>query len=290
MVVQIQQMKRNFVLPFLSICFLLTSCIGIKKSQLREMYASNRPHVDSKDLTGLELGPREESIANSVTGRADVSKAVEKANRDVASAIGSLLARFPNLATHGYLYSGQPTPSGYGAYAYVIFNADPQKIQPERCMAVCEAFTGSFPATPAQSSIEERRSEMITFWPLTGKYLGDKPACRDLITNYDLGFAAKIAAAVGKQGVAGPLLVAWTKPYGEWTKETLVLDMSHFASKDFARAFGIWRGQIAKNPPLWRYHWKRTVITEEIRNVIENTGPDIVTVVAAFFDKSKPSK
>lgn len=196
--------------------------------------------------------------------------------------------KFPRLATRGYLYTGQPTPRGYGAYAYVVFNANPQTVEKERCLAVCEAFNGYLPPTTQSHSVPERESQMVTFWPLSGSFTTDKPDCDRLIANYDHGFAARIAASVGKQGVRGPLLVAWTQPYGEVDSEALVLDMSHFATKDLPRAILKWKDRIAMNPAIWQRGWKAVVVKEEIRNTIENIGPGVVTVVATFFNKSKP--
>jgi hypothetical protein len=187
------------------------------------------------------------------------------------------------VATRGYLYSAQATPTGYGAYAYLVFNADPRKIERERCLAICEAFNGHLPATSDSSSPQERKSQMVTFWPLTGGFLGDEPDCERLIANYDRNFAARVAASVGKQGVRGPLLVAWTRPYGETKSEALILDMSSFAKADLGRAINLWKTRIAMKPAVWQHGWKQAVVKEEIRSAIENIGPGVVTVVATFF-------
>lgn len=191
----------------------------------------------------------------------------------------------PRLAARGYLYTSQPTPRGYGAYAYVIFNADPRRIERERCLALCQAFSGHLPSTSATASVAEKKSEMVTFWPLRGDVLGEEPECDALIANYDRAFAARVAASIGKQGVRGPLLVAWTQPYGETRSEALILDMSSFAPNDLGRAVGIWKTRIAMDPAVWQRGWKTVVIKEKLRNGIENIGPGVVTVVATFLPK-----
>jgi hypothetical protein len=128
---------------------------------------------------------------------------------------------------------------------------------------------------------------MVTFWPLRGSSTSDEPDCQRLIANYDHGFAARIAASVRKQGVRGPLLVAWPQPYGEADSQALVLDMSNFADADLGRAILKWKDRIAMDPAIWQSGWKAVVVKEEIRNVIEKIGPDVVTVVGTFLPKPK---
>ncbi|MFN2624100.1 MAG: hypothetical protein ABR611_14785, partial [Chthoniobacterales bacterium] len=105
---------------------------------------------------------------------------------------------------------------------------------------------------------------------------------------YDTAYAARIAASVGKQGVRGPLLVAWPKPFRGSASDALILDMSNFSNNDLSRAIQIWKDRIAMDPKLWQRGWKTVQLREELRNGIENVLPDVVTVVAAWFPK--PSK
>jgi hypothetical protein len=182
-------------------------------------------------------------------------------------------------------------PQGYGGYAYLVFTSDPGSTQKERYLEICAVFNGYLPPTIPSTSVAERRSQMVTFWPLNKDLVGDKPDCDQLIANYDRVFASKIAASVGKQDARGPLLVAWIDPYdpyGESSSEALVLDMSNFANDDLARAIRLWKGRVAMDPAIWQRGWKAEVVREEIRSVIENVLPGVVTVVGAWLPK--PSK
>ena len=201
-------------------------------------------------------------------------------------------APFPRVAKRSYLYTDQGgPPKGYGAYAYLAFTHIPS-VQDKRDRAICEAFNSDFWPAEVSPSVEKRRSEMVTFWPLRGPVSAPGPPCEQLLAKYDGSFGATIAASVGKQGVRGPLLVAWTQPFDgrAGSKEALILDMSGFAIKDFDRAFGIWRDQISWNPKVWQRHWNVILVREWCRNALENYGPDTVTVVATMFNVGKKSR
>lgn len=194
-----------------------------------------------------------------------------------------ILAR---IATRGYWDTSKPIPSGYGAYAYLVFTSDPRSTHKERYLAVCSAFKGHLPLTKSKST-RERASEMITLWLLQEGFLAEDPDCQDLIANYDTIYAARLAAVVSKRGARGPLLVAWTKPSGT-PSDALVLDMSNFSTNDVSRAMSMWKDRIAMDPALWQKGWKAARVKEEFRSVIENILPDVITVVGAWFPK--PSK
>jgi hypothetical protein len=193
---------------------------------------------------------------------------------------------FPREAKREYWNTQRTVTSGYGAYAYLIFTADPRSIDRTRCLKVCEAFNGYLTETRPTISVAEKKAQMVTFWPLTTDYVGAETDCTQLIANYDRQFASRVAALVQKHG-RGPLLVAWTKPYGETNSEALVLDMSRYGEEDVGRAIEFWKGQLARNPETWQKGWKAAVVKEELRNAVENVLPGVVTVVATFF---KPSK
>jgi hypothetical protein len=274
-----------------------------QKQVLREMQDLTREHASRSDTRTAEkrnqiikemqkdLTREQDLMSNAETEveRKQALRQMEKVTHNTASMLRPLSDLLPRVATRAYLYAGQPTPTGYGAYAYLIFNADPEKIDHERCMAVCEAFNGYLALTTESRSVPERRSQMVTFWPLTGSFTGE-PDCHRLVANYDRNFAAQIAASVSKQGARGPLLVAWTQPYGERDSKALVLDMSNFANVDLGRAIQKWEDQIALEPTHWQQGWKAVVVREEIRNAIENSAPVIVNVIATFFQKSAPKK
>jgi hypothetical protein len=196
---------------------------------------------------------------------------------------------FPRVAKRSYLYVDlKSTPNGYGAYAYLVFTHKPSS-ENVRDVAVCRAFNRDFPPVEASPSIPKRRSEMVTFWPLEGSYLGDQPNCEQLLMAYADGWGAAIASSVHKQGAKGPLLIAWTKPFSDDRPagDALVLDMSDFATKDFDRAFGIWRDQISMNPAVWQKNWNLVLIRESCRNGLEKYGPTIATVVSNAFSVGK---
>jgi hypothetical protein len=280
---------KAFLLP-LSFCFLLWSCtpapVPAKVSYHSAQKSVTRPAGDRTPASEVQNEMEAPRIKipirvneKQVLPSDDIARSEDKSKEP---------SNLPRVATRGLLYTEQPTPQGFGAYAYIVFNADPRSAEKDRCLALCETFNAYLSPSMASDSVAEKRAQMVTFWPMTGTPGTQEPDCQQLISNYDRRLAARIAASVNKQDAAGPLLVAWSKPYGEANTEALVLDMSHFATKDLPRALRKWKGQIATNPTLWQHGWKTIVIREEIRNTIENIGPGVVTVVATFFKKSKP--
>lgn len=202
---------------------------------------------------------------------------------------GPTAAHFPHEAKREYWNTTRPVTRGYGAYAYLIFTADPRSIDRARCLNVCEAFNGYLTETSPTVSAPQKRAQMVTFWPLTTDYSGGAADCGQLIANYDRQFASRVAAHVadGKKQGRGPLLVAWTTPYGETDSNALVLDLSRFGTDDVGRAIQLWKARIARDPTIWQKGWKAVKVQEEIRNAVENVVPGVVTVVATFF-RSKP--
>jgi hypothetical protein len=194
---------------------------------------------------------------------------------------------YGRMATRGFLDTSKEVPRGYGAYGYLVFTSNPRLTAKERYAAVCSVFVAHLEASRAKSK-RERASEMITFWPLRPDFLAEAPECKDALENYDTAFAGRIAAAVRKQGVRGPLLVAWPTPFGKAGSEALVLDMSSFSNDDLSRAIRIWKDRISMDPTMWQSGWKAVQLKEELRNGIENILPGVVTVVGAWFPK--PSK
>jgi hypothetical protein len=251
---------KPIALIFFALSWVLSGCTSTKESM-------------------RTAGPREVNRPYSKTPITRTTNAEEPA----APAEGPVV--FPRVGTGAYFYVDEPQPTGYGAYAYVVLLSPASEAEKQRYQAICRAFQEGLPPTRETSTMEKRVSQMVTFWPVSGTYLGKKPGCDVLLDNYPYDFAASVAASVGKQGVKGPLLIASTTPYGEPNSKALVLDMSKFATNDFDRAFRIWRGRIAKDPEIWNDGWKAVVVKEEIRSAIENIGPGVVTVVATFFSK-----
>ena len=44
------------------------------------------------------------------------------------------------VAVRAYLFTGEPTPPGYGAYGYLVFNEQPSETETKRYEHVCETF------------------------------------------------------------------------------------------------------------------------------------------------------
>lgn len=266
-------MRNTLFVALLACCF-VTGCTTVVEKHSAITTATSTTHFSTKHASGAAAG----SVIGGLFDRAS-----ENARSDLVPRLPTL----PQVATREYWNTKQRVPPDYGAYAYLVFTSDPRATQKKRYMEMCAAFNGYLPPNAPSASVAERRSQMVTFWPLHDDPV-ENPDCHQLIANYDRSFAARIAASIGKQDVRGPLLVAWTKPYGETSAKALVLDMSNFADDDLARAIRIWKGRIAMNPAIWQHGWKAVVVKEEIRSVIENIAPDVVTVVATFFRKSKP--
>ena len=152
------------------------------------------------------------------------------------------MKHYARIATRQYFYTRERVPDGYGAYGYLVFTSDPTSTEKERYLAACSAFNGYLPQTLAASP-DERTAQMVTFWPLKERSLGNRPTCEQLIADYDADFAGRIAAAVSMSGVRGPLLVAWKTPDTTEKSKALILDMSNFSNKDLSRAIQLWKGK-----------------------------------------------
>jgi hypothetical protein len=187
--------------------------------------------------------------------------------------------RSPPVAVRALLFAGEPTPQGYGAYGYLLFNAQPSQADIVRYMLVCDSFRRDLVETWGKSP-EERRKQMATFWPLeTQRVIGVDYSCQTLIEKYDYRRAAEIATAVGKQGSRGPVLTAWTKPFEENDSEALVLDLSDFSNEDLDRAFAIWRERITTNPEAWQDRLNLVVFREAFRNLLQTYGEQILGII-----------
>src|SRR4029077_5860265 len=162
-------------------------------------------------------------------------------------------ARGP-VAVRAYLFSGEPTPPGYGAYGYLVFNAQPSESESKRYQRVCDSFRRQL-AVETWGTEGQRGNQMATFWPLKIERSTEVNSwqCQKLIENYDYRKSAEIATVIHKQAASGPILAAWKKPFEEnGSSEALVLDLSDFADEDLDRAFGIWRDRITRDPAFWR--------------------------------------
>lgn len=189
-------------------------------------------------------------------------------------------ARGP-VAVRAYLFTGEPTPPGYGAYGYLVFNAQPSETETKRYEHVCKTFRRKI-AVEAWGTEGQRTDQMATFWPLKiPRSMGvDSWPCQKLIENYDYRTAAEIAAVIHKQGASGPILAAWKKPFEENnSSEALVLDLSDFADEDLERAFGIWKDRIVMDPTVWRKGFNVVLCREALRNLLQKYGDTVLAVI-----------
>lgn len=184
------------------------------------------------------------------------------------------------VAVRAYLFVDEPAPPGYGAYGYLLFNAQPSPTEMERYREICASYkrslVESFGVRP-----EDRAREMATFWPLQRKRgnVADY-SCYTMIEQYDYRRAAEISTALHKQGARGPVLTAWTKPFEENNSaDALVLDLSDFSEQDLDRAFAIWRERITMNPDAWQKGLNLVVFREAFRGLLQTYGETILAIV-----------
>jgi hypothetical protein len=184
------------------------------------------------------------------------------------------------VAVRAYLYANEPAPQGYGAYGYLVFNAQPSETETKRYEHVCETFRVKLMETWGQEG--ERGNQMVTFWPLRvpESTAVDSWPCSKLVENYDYRMAAEIATVIHKQAATGPILVAWKKPFEQSApSEALVLDLSDFADEDLDRAFGIWRDRITRDPAVWRDGFNLVLCREVLRSLLQKYGDTVLGVI-----------
>jgi hypothetical protein len=185
------------------------------------------------------------------------------------------------IPVRAYLYTDEAEPLGFGAYGYLVFAAQPGEKDMPRYQHVCDAFQRGLVEAHGNSP-ETRASQMATFWPLKLPLsTGEKDlSCEMLVKNYDYWRVSGIATAVKKQGVSGPVLVAWTQPFQETnSSDALVLDMSDFADEDLDRAFAIWRERITTNPSAWQNGFKIVLFREAFRSLLQKYGETVLGVI-----------
>ena len=209
-----------------------------------------------------------------------VAALFKKKNESVAVTLLLSCARGP-VAVRAYLFSGEPTPPGYGAYGYLVFNAQPSESESKRYQRVCDSFRRQL-AVETWGTEGQRGNQMATFWPLKIARSTEVNSwqCQKLIENYDYRKSAEIATVIHKQAASGPVLAAWKKPFEEnGSSEALVLDLSDFADEDLDRAFGIWRDRITRDPAVWRGGFKVVLCREAMRNLLQKYGDTVLAVI-----------
>lgn len=121
---------------------------------------------------------------------------------------------------------------------------------------------------------------MITYW-LVDQRSSNVSDCGALVEHYDYATANEIASEVKKLSATGPVLVAWSKPYGRdaGTSDALVLDLSDFSDDDLDRAMGIWKDRIVRDPSVWNKGFNSTKAKEAFRNLLQRYGDQILTII-----------
>jgi len=194
---------------------------------------------------------------------------------------GCMQKREIRIPVRAYLYSEQMEPPGFGAYGYLLFTSRPSENDMARYQLVCDAFQRGL-VEGWGNAPEERASQMVTFWPLKmpSSTRDQDSSCETMVKNYDDRRASGIATVIKKQGARGPVLAAWTRPFGQAAaSDALVLDMSDFADEDLDRAFAIWRERITTDPSEWRDGFNLVLCREAFRNLLQKYGGTILAIV-----------
>lgn len=189
------------------------------------------------------------------------------------------------IPTRAFLAKGQAPEDGLGAYGYVVFTRRPRPEETVRYIHACEAYQRTLEPSTAYPRAS-KQSLMVTHWLLTTTtpeiQQMEKPKCETLVDLYDFPRAVPIASSANIVGSEGPVLVAWATSYrgDSPTSSALVLDLSRFADVDFDRAFVIWKEKIVDDPSNWNDGgWKLVKVREAFRNLIQQYGEPIVTVI-----------
>lgn len=187
----------------------------------------------------------------------------------------------PPLPVRDFLHSNEKPVQGFGAYGYLLFASRPTETDRDRYRKVCRAYLAEFEPTDAFMRYN-MGSLMVTYFPVDSM-IGGRAEAEDsdtLLNHYDFAAAAIIITAVNKQGIEGPLLVAFTKPFepGMAVDNALILDMSHFEDSDIPYAFRVWRNRISRDPEGWNKGFSLEKSVLEFRNLINKYGQQIVDI------------
>lgn len=169
----------------------------------------------------------------------------------------------------------------YGAYGYLVFTARPSASELSRYIEVCNEYKLNVEPV-GEYAYELPYMLMVTFWLLEEPANGDQTDCEELVAKYDYATAERIASAVGKLDAAGPLLVAWDRPFGssEARYPPLVFDLSNFSEEDLRRSLRIWYERICRLPQAWNKGWRLSVFREEFRSLLQRYGGKIIEIVS----------
>lgn len=194
------------------------------------------------------------------------------------------------------------------AVGYVVFPLD-SRADTARQEPFCRAFLASLPPVEALEPVVPPALLMTTYWPLRGVTKAEALAhstgaaapdgqdstggCAWLVAHYDFAVGHALASAVGRVGVAGPVLVAWQATVEEdrapaasgaasAARDLLVLDLSDFADEDLPRALKVWRSAVARSPSARGSSIDVALARERFRNLLQRYGEQVVQLVSAI--------
>jgi hypothetical protein len=192
--------------------------------------------------------------------------------------------------TRGYAYSNKKTPTGYGAYAYVLIPSGYSTTSGpkyDRMLHTANAFLDNFLLPSNFNSTKNKGDIMVTHWILkSGKPV--KESGIDLLAQYDYQAALSMLTAIKMSGKQGPVLVAWKKPYERLDKnelkQCLIFDLSRFSNEDIDRAFKLWRDMLSEDVDDWNKSKNKLVkFKEEVRNMFQQYGQTLIDLLTIIY-------
>lgn len=206
----------------------------------------------------------------------EVGRPQERRQVGARSAPPESSPRRQRLPAWEVLERGTAAPSGLGAYGYVVLTslAPATRGRHER---LCEDVLGQMPAA-REVRATSRDQLVVTFWPVTVAVT--PPRCAAMVADYDLELGTRLAAAVGRLGASGPVLVAWRNAFGSPDPgESIVFDLSLFSDDDLGRAVLTWRASIARDPEHWHPRFDLDRIRDSLREFVDAYGESVIALV-----------
>lgn len=178
-----------------------------------------------------------------------------------------------------YLASNQNPKRGYGAYGYLLFANRPSTSEYKRYERICELFRAQFQSVRNYPTLQASQL-MITYWLVDSLIRSDTASCTDIINHYDYVRSNLMISSIKKQGIPGPLLIAWTtdQSIGIPEPSALILNLSMFSDEDLDLAFDIWKDRISRDSEEWNNGFTTEKAFYGFYNLIQRYGQQIVEV------------
>jgi len=196
-----------------------------------------------------------------------------------SSDLGNGYFSYLRVPVRNYLASNQNPKRGYGAYGYLLFAKRPSESDYRRYERICDLFRRQFQSVQNYPNLRAGQL-MITYWLVDSLIFADTASCTDLIEHYDYVRSNLMMSSIKKQGVPGPLLIAWTtdQSIGIPEPSALILDLSKFSDEDLDLAFDIWKDRISRDPEEWNNGFTAEKAFYGFYNLIQKYGQQIVEV------------